>query len=237
MRIRRGGCTEPPPTARMPPKPSAASRSSSQTVTSRPAAPPTSTACSASQAGVLRLAGTVARARERHPAPPRAIARASSSSAPSSLTSASTMRPTGRSVGPVERQWKAKDPSIAPTTRAPRPSSGAIAASEVTTLTRSFVARASAAPARRKSVTEPSPTPTSSTRPTSASRSVDGHRDGGDLTGAPAGAGGLEGREQVDAEDLGGLVGTGARAAARPRPAGPGRPTPRPRRSGAAGPG
>ena len=165
MRMSRGSLTEPPPTARMPPKPSASRRASSQTWTSRPAASPTSTAWSASQAGVFRLAGTVARVRERQPAPPCAIARASSSSAPSSSTPASTIRATGRSFGPVERQWKANEPSIAPTTKAPRPSSGAIDASDVTTLPRSLVARASAAPARRKSVVLASPTPTSSTRP------------------------------------------------------------------------
>ena len=165
MRISRGSLTEPPPTARMPPKPSASSRASSQTCTSRPACSPTSTACSASQAGVFRFAGTVARVRERQPAPPCAIARASSSSAPSPSTPARTIRETGRSLGPLERQWKANEPSIAPTTKAPRPSSGAIDASDVTTLPRSLVARASAAPARRRSVVVASPTPTSSTRP------------------------------------------------------------------------
>ena len=165
MRISRGSLTEPPPTARMPPKPSASSRASSQTCTSRPAASPTSMACSASHAGVLRLAGTVARVRERQPAPPSAIARASSSSAPSSSTPASTIRATGRSLGPVERQWKPNEPSIAPTTKAPRPSTGAIAASDVATLARSLVARASVAPARRRSVGVASPTPTRSTSP------------------------------------------------------------------------
>ena len=75
-----------------------------------------------------------------------------------------TMRATGRSSGPVERQWKPNEPSIAPTTKAPRPSSGAIAVIEVATLARSLVARARVAPARRKSVTDCSPTPTSSSR-------------------------------------------------------------------------
>ena len=61
---------------RCPPKPSAASCFSSQTVTSRPASSAMASACAASQAGFLRLEGTVASIRERQPAPPTAIARA-----------------------------------------------------------------------------------------------------------------------------------------------------------------
>ena len=167
MRIRRGGLAEPRPTARTPPKPRSASSASSQTVTSRPAAAPTSAACSASQAGVLRLAGTVARVRDRHPAPPSASARTRSSSAPSSVMPARTTLATGCSCGPVERQWKAYEPSIAPTTQAARPSP-ATAASVVTTLVRSLVARAIAAAARRTSVTVASPTPTRRTTVTSS---------------------------------------------------------------------
>ena len=241
MRMSRGSLTEPPPTARMPPKPSASSRASSQTCTSRPASSPTSTACWASQAGVFRLAGTVARVRERQPAPPCAIARASSSSAPSPSTPASTIRATGRSLGPLERQWKANEPSIAPTTKAPRPSSGAIAASDVTTLPRSLVARASAAPARRKSVEVASPTPTSSTRPgPSEPRRASGPRRRDRRPGprsarrcdrwlaqprAPRG-GRRRGRHRPRRRQ--------GRGAARRRPGGPGTPRPPRRRSGAA---
>ena len=76
---------------------------------------------------------------------------------------------------------------------------------EVTTLERSLVARATVAPARRKSVTPCSPSPTSRTV-------VDrvGHDgDRGHLTGATGRAGGLEESEEVDPEELGRLVGAG----------------------------
>ncbi len=229
--------TEPPPTASRPPKPSAASLSSSHTVTSRPAASPTSTACSASQAGVFRLAGTVARARERQPAPPRAMARASSSSAPSSSMSASTMRATGRSCGPVERQWKEKEASIAPTTKAPRPSSGAIAARVVTTLARSLVARATAAPG----TTEVGDRPVADADQQDQRHVVvavgAADRDDGDLTGATGATACLERGQQVDAEGVAGLVGTGSEE--RSGRVGEDREGPHlaRRRSGAAGPG
>ena len=155
----------------------------------------------------MRLAGTLASIRERHPAPPSAIARASSSSyAPSwSSTPASTMRPTGCSAGPPERQWKANEPRVAPTTKAPSAPSGAMAVIEVTTLARSLVARATVAPARRKSVTVWSPSPTSRTTVTVSETT------GTVVTSPvrPGGAGRLEEAEEVDAEQLGRLVGAG----------------------------
>ena len=69
----------------------------------------------------------------------------------SSGTSASTTRPTGGCSGAPERRWKPNEPSITPTTNASSPSSSGEAATEVATAARSRAARASAAPARRRS--------------------------------------------------------------------------------------
>ena len=147
----------------MPPNPSAASCFSSHTRTFRSWSAAIRSACSASQAGVFRLDGTVASIRASQPAPPSATARRTSSWSSPASRSARTTRPTGRCSGSEERQWKPNDPSIAPTTKASRPAVGSSAGMLVASVPRSRAARATAAPARRKSVGRWSPTPTSST--------------------------------------------------------------------------
>lgn len=60
----RGGVAEPPPTARMPPNPSASSRAGSRTVTVRPGQPAASaTTCFANQAGFFTDDGVFVRSR------------------------------------------------------------------------------------------------------------------------------------------------------------------------------
>ena len=66
-------------------------------------------------------------------------------------------------AGPLERQWKPKEPSIVPTTKGSRPSGPVTLGIVVATPCRSRTWRASAAPARRRSIGRASPTPTRST--------------------------------------------------------------------------
>ena len=87
----------------MPPKPSSASRFSSQTVTLRPASAASATAWSASQAGFLRLDGTEASVRARQLAPPIATAR-SSAGRSASARPARTTRAAGTCSGGALRQ-------------------------------------------------------------------------------------------------------------------------------------
>ena len=160
----------------MPPNPSSASRFSSQTVTSRPASPASATAWSASQAGFLRLDGTEASVRARQLAPPIATAR-SSAGRSASARPASTTRAAGTCSGGALRQANAKEPRIVPTTNGSRPTDGSTAVIVVATAARSSTARASVAPARRKSSALAAPRPTSSTWRSSA------------FSGAPSGTG------------------------------------------------
>ena len=191
----------------MPPKPSAASRCSSQTVTARPCSAARARACSASHSGFFRFEGTVASRRARQPAPPAATARDRVvATAPGSGRPASTMRRTGWCSGGVERQWNAKEPSIAPTTNASRPVSGDSAGIVVATEARSRAARARAAPARRKSCGRCSPTPTSSTqRRASFSGPPSGTGNVRHLTRTAGRPGQLEQGQEVDAELVGHL--------------------------------
>ena len=148
----------------MPPKPSLSSLDSSQTSALRPVSSASATACSASQLGLLRFAGTVASTRARQPAPPTATARRSIASVASSVRlSPITTWAAGCLRGPLERQWKPKEPSIVPTTKGSSPSAPVTLGIVVATPCRSKVWRPSAAPARRRSIGRASPTPTRST--------------------------------------------------------------------------
>ena len=192
--------------------PRLASSFSSQTDTSRPESAATSRACSASHSGFLRLDGTVASVRERQDAPPMAMARRRTpSSSPASAWPASTIRATGVCSGPVERQWKPKEPSIAPIDEGLEPVGSAIAAIELATASTSRVARASAAPARLKAggalVAD-----TDQQHP--AYGRVTAHGERGHLPGLAGRVGAGPGErveevEQVDPEALGRLVGAG----------------------------
>ncbi len=78
--------------------------------------------------------------------------------------SAIEIRPTGRSLGPSLRIENPNEPRVAPSTKAPMPSSPPTAETEEATASAFVVRRARAAPARRRSVVSPSPTPIISTR-------------------------------------------------------------------------
>ena len=112
---------------------------------------------------------------------------------------------TGWCSGPVDRQWKAKAPSMVPATKASSAAlpSGATVGIDVATADRSRAARASAAPARRRSTGRASPTPTSSTSRSAGLAAVPrgtGHLD--DLADGARHLPQLGDAEQVDLDRL-----------------------------------
>ena len=78
-RTNRGGCTEPMPTARMPPKPSLASSFSSSTCTLRPCAAAACPAAAARSAGTMSAGEVFTRSRTSDIAPARTLARSAAS--------------------------------------------------------------------------------------------------------------------------------------------------------------
>ncbi len=148
--------------------PRSASCFSSRTVASSPAASAAATACSASQAGVLMLDGTL---RQQPRLPAGAAPRRRPGCERRSVVVGRRVqrerdpcRPVG-ARGPSRRSEKPNEPSVAPSTKAAIAVVVAHGGDRRGDLRRrSVVRRARLAPARRRSVGVPSPTPTSSTR-------------------------------------------------------------------------
>ena len=110
------------------------------------------TAWSASHRGFFRFDGTVASIRARQPAPPTAIARSRSRAHRlRRRRSARTTRATGVCSGRLERQWKPNEPSISADHERLEPAVVGDRRDRGGDADRSRVARARAAPARRRS--------------------------------------------------------------------------------------
>ena len=166
-----------------------------------------------------------ARAAEPRRRGPGSSPRASASGRP-----ASTTRRTGRCSGGVERQWKANEPSIAPTTNASRPRRPArapaiVVATDVPVAGGAGQCRAGAAEVLGALLARRRRAAPGAGRRSPARRAAPG--SGRDLAGPTGGPGELEQREQVDAER--------SATSAAPGPSrGPGRRRPRPGSTGSA---